>query len=74
METEAGAADEGARLTTEPSAPPRPRLPEPSGSSEHLGASVPSGPSGPSGPESGGGPSDAPEQRRGLAALSPVIS
>ncbi|MHC5259123.1 DUF5819 family protein [Streptomyces sp. UC4497] len=65
METEAGAADEGARLTTEPSAPPRPRLPEPSGSSGS------SGPSGPSGTESGGGPSDTPEQRRGLAALSP---
>ncbi|MFJ9087120.1 DUF5819 family protein [Streptomyces sp. NPDC102384] len=73
METEAGAADEGARLTTEPSAPPRPRLPEPSGSSGHSGASGASGssvPSVPSGSESGGGPSGASE-RRGLAALSP---
>ncbi|MFJ8954047.1 DUF5819 family protein [Streptomyces sp. NPDC102381] len=73
METEAGAADEGARLTTEPSAPPRPRLPEPSGSSGHSGssgASGSSGPSVPSGSESGGGSSGASE-RRGLAALSP---
>ncbi|WP_425831806.1 DUF5819 family protein [Streptomyces fractus] len=65
METEAGAADEGARLTTEPSAPPRPRLPEPSG---------PTTPTGPSGPESGPTPagelSEAPG-RRGIAALSP---
>ncbi|MFJ9176847.1 DUF5819 family protein [Streptomyces sp. NPDC102360] len=79
METEAGAADEGARLTKEPSAPPRPRVPEPSGVSGLSGSSEPSGPSGPSGtsepsepsgPESGEGWSEAPE-RRGIAALSP---
>ncbi|MGD6753198.1 DUF5819 family protein [Streptomyces sp. BH105] len=72
METEAGAADEGARLTTEPTAPPRPRLSEPSG----PGADD-SGP----GPESReaeteaapepGGSGPAAPGRRGIAALSP---
>ncbi|MEB8342794.1 DUF5819 family protein [Streptomyces endophyticus] len=70
METEAGAAGEGARLRTEPAAPPRPRPPEPSEPSEPSEPLEPSEPSEPSGSESGGGPAGAPE-RRGLAALSP---
>ncbi|MFD7294270.1 DUF5819 family protein [Streptomyces sp. NPDC059897] len=64
METEAGAADEGARLTTEPAAPPRPRLSEPSGPGSE--------PSGPESEPSGPGPeSREAGERRGLAALSP---
>ncbi|MGY0485561.1 DUF5819 family protein [Streptomyces sp. WG-D5] len=39
METEAGAADEGARLTTDPSAPPRPRVPDATERSESSGDS-----------------------------------
>ncbi|WP_306322652.1 MULTISPECIES: DUF5819 family protein [unclassified Streptomyces] len=74
METEAGAADEGARLTTDPSAPPRPRLPDSTGptattgptAAATTGSAVAPEATASDGPRSGAAPA-----RRGLAALSP---
>ncbi|MET8474153.1 DUF5819 family protein [Streptomyces sp. NPDC006422] len=73
METEAGAADDGARLATEPSAPPHPRGPEKPATAAPADAGTDPGPDADPGtapePRTGTAP-DAPV-RRGIAALPP---